>query len=94
MKRKPNKAESDHIAKVVALGCLIDSTPAVPHHVRRHGEKKDHFKVIPLCPWHHTDGPHGEAVHQGRETWEENHGSELEHLDAVNARLGLITIGG
>lgn len=89
-KRPPNKAEREHISAVVALGCIISGAPAVPHHLPRQGGKKDHYRVIPLSPYHHTDGPIGEAVHQGRKSFEANYGTELELLDEVNERLGII----
>ena len=91
------KAESDHIAKVVEMGCIIcvnlelGETPAVPHHIGNGsmGMKATNYQVIPLCPYHHNQGPIGEAVHSGRESFEDNFGSEQELLAQTNTWLNL-----
>ena len=43
--------------------------------------KADQFDVIPLCPLHHRNGNHGEAIHAGRRTWEAKFGTELELME-------------
>ena len=82
-------AERKHMDAVAAMGCVICLMPACVHHVRRHGEKKDNMKCIPLCPKHHQHGAVGVAIHEGRESWEANHGSELGWLDRINKLLGV-----
>ena len=85
------KAESDHIAKVVSMGCIVcvnleyGETPAVPHHIGNGsmGMKATNYKVIPLCPHHHNQGSTGEAVHSGRKSFEANFGTEKELLNQV-----------
>lgn len=92
-----NKAERDHINAVVELGCaacLMNRgiySPAQCHHVRHDGAggngKRDHFKVIGLCPTHHQFHGAGVSIHDGLESWELIHGSEQELLDYVNLLL-------
>ena len=82
------KAESDHIARVVEMGCIVcvnlelGETPAVPHHIGNGsmGMKATNYEVIPLCPTHHNQGGYGVAVHSGRVQWESNFGTEQELL--------------
>jgi len=80
MKKPPTKAENDHMGEVAALGCIICGKPAHVHHIAGHGMRASHYETIPLCPFHHMDGGFGEAVHQGRRTWESNHGTEKDML--------------
>ena len=88
MKKKPTKAESDHMGTVAGLGCIICKMPAHVHHLPVQGGQKDNFKVIPLCPLHHQHGNIGVAVHSGRRSFERNFGTELELLKKVNKLLG------
>ena len=91
------KAESEHIGKVVSMGCIVcvelghGETPAVPHHIGNNamGMKATNYEVIPLCPWHHNQGPMGEAVHSGRKSFEANFGTEKELLNKTMEWLGL-----
>lgn len=67
---KPTKAESEHMARVAALGCCICGDPAEVHHVRtKANRKRDNMRVIPLCPEHHRTGGKGVAVHAGKKSW-------------------------
>ena len=79
-KKPPTKAESDHMGLVAELGCCVCKRPAQVHHVGNQGVRASHYETIPLCPYHHMDGPHGEAIHQGRRTWESRYGTERELL--------------
>ena len=91
------KAESDHIEKVVGMGCIVcvnlehGETPAVPHHIGNQamGKKASNYQVIPLCPYHHNQGPYGEAVHSGRKAFEEKYGTEQELLKQTMEWLNL-----
>lgn len=84
-----NKAEREHIAKVVALGCCVcrslghSATEAEAHHIKAgtHGTRATHYQVIPLCPNHHRNGGHGVAIHAGRKTWEQKYGLEAWFLE-------------
>lgn len=85
-----NKAEKEHISKVISLGCIICAKPAEAHHIRKGagiGMRSSHFNVIPLCPSHHRLGGYGVAYHAGRHVWEESFGTELELLKKVKQRL-------
>ncbi len=89
------KSESDHISRVVALGCIVCrkngymDTPAEAHHIGNGtmGKKASNFEVIGLCPFHHRIGGHGNAVHAGRKAFESKFGTEKELLDEV---MGMI----
>jgi len=67
-----------HMDRVAAIGCVCcllkghGCKPALIHHIRKGLGKglRDHSRVIPLCPEHHTDGAPGVAVHKGEKIWE------------------------
>ena len=85
-KKKPTKAEREHMDRVARLGCLICGATAEVHHVTTGvgmGQRASHYDTIPLCPRHHkaTVGGLGEAIHAGKRTWEQRHGAELELLE-------------
>lgn len=66
-------------------------TPAEIHHIRTGqgvGQRADNFNVIPLCPIHHRQGGHGIAIHAGRQSWENNYGTETELLVQILYELG------
>jgi hypothetical protein len=86
------KAEKEYMNSVAQLGCIACSnmgymdTPAELHHIRTGqgmSQRASNYDVIPLCPYHHRSGGHGNAVHAGQKTWEANHGTELELLEQV-----------
>lgn len=75
------------------IGCILcrkeylEWTEPEIHHTRAGqgvGERRNHYKTIPLCPMHHRLGKAGVAYHAGRQQWEEAHGSELSLLKEVN----------
>jgi len=73
------------LTQVAELGCLVCGGPAEIHHVRLEpGMPRDDDKVIPLCPRHHRSGGHGVAIHAGKKTWEEQHGTEAVLLTWVD----------
>ena len=90
------KADREHLSRVAELGCIacrvmgyVD-TPAEIHHLRTgvgKGMRNNHRMVLPLCPHHHRTGPHGEAFHAGKQTWQDKFGTEEELLEAVNKLL-------
>ena len=89
MKKPATKAESNHMARVKALNCLICKAPALIHHVRKNNEKRNHMKVLPLCDDHHRNyGEYGTAIHAGKNEWEKNHGTEEYWLEKVRIILG------
>ena len=89
-KKKPNKAEREHMGKVADLGCLICAMPASVHHITTGvgmGQRASHYDTIPLCPTHHQHGGYGVAIHAGKKEWESLYGTELELLDQVKRSL-------
>ena len=97
MSKKPTKAESEHMSRVAALGCIVcrnlgyGHSPACCHHIRHQvgaGRRSSSYETIPLCPTHHTDGPYGVALHAGKRTWEARFGTELELLEQTRELLG------
>ncbi len=91
-RKQPNKDEKAHLDAVARLGCLICRAPAEVHHVTTGagmGQRASHYDTIPLCPRHHkaTVGGLGEAIHAGKRTWEQRHGTELELLERTRKIL-------
>lgn len=92
-----SKAGHDHMIRVRALGCIVcrnqgkRNSPASAHHINSHtmGGKASDFDTIPLCPFHHQHGPFGEAVHNGKRTFEARHGTEQELLEQTKGFLEL-----
>jgi hypothetical protein len=91
------KTERRHLSAVAELGCIVcmnlglGGTPAEIHHIRDgqgKGQRASHFETIPLCPFHHRTGGHGNAVHAGRETWEAKYGTERKLLAQVIDLIG------
>jgi hypothetical protein len=78
------------MARVAALGCLVCRAPAEVHHITTGvgmGQRASHYDTIPLCPCHHRQGPVGVAIHSGKRTWEQRHGTELELLERTRELL-------
>lgn len=91
MKRKPTKAEREHMNKVAQIPCMAcGAHPVELHHPRRGmgvGMRASNFDVIPLCPAHHRTGGFGVAFHAGRKTWESIFGTESELLEKLQGLL-------
>jgi hypothetical protein len=85
------KIEKKHLSKVAELGCIACTklgyynTPAEIHHVKRFGEKRNHFNVIPLCPYHHRTSK--ESVHLNPKWFIETFGSQENLLQEVNENI-------
>lgn len=84
MSKPATAAQRRRMGLVAALGCVICKSPAIIHHVKRFGGNRDHNAIIPLCPKHHLGHGEGISIHDGRESWEKEHGQELEYLDLIN----------
>jgi len=88
------KGDLERAKKLVELGCIAcrylgyGYTPCAIHHIRRHGEKKNHQRTIGLCPRHHQYGGEGVAVHAGREAFTEAIASEERLLEMTNELMG------
>ena len=97
MAKKPTKAESEHMGKVAAMGCIVccnlsfGETPATIHHIGNGtmAKRASNYEVIPLCHFHHQGGNNGEAVHSGRKSFEKNFGTEKELLSQTLRWLNL-----
>ena len=92
MKRKTTKAEQSHRKRVAELGCIVcrnlgnPGTPACLHHPRSFagmGQRASEWEVIPLCPYHHQQGPFGHAIHNGSHEFAKNYGTEEQLLEQV-----------
>lgn len=75
------KEEHDHLQWVASNPCSVDfctKNDVCVHHIREHGEPRDHFKTIPLCYDHHQgkEGIH----HLGKREWRKRYGHELDML--------------
>ena len=79
-KKAATKAERARMGAVAELGCIVCHAPAHVHHIGNQGVRATAYQTIPLCPFHHMDGGFGDAIHQGRRTWEARHGTEKELL--------------
>lgn len=90
------KSESEHLNKVQEIGCIAcivmghHGTPAEIHHLRKGvgaGQRSNHYRAIPLCPYHHRTGGHGNAIHAGQKTFEKKFGTEEELLEKTEKAL-------
>lgn len=98
-KKSATKAEKAHMSRVQELGCIACETlghfgtPAEIHHIRAGqgvAQRASNTKVLPLCPWHHRTGGYGHAFHAGDKTWQDKFGYELDLLEEINDRLGIM----
>lgn len=90
------KAETEHVNRVVGLGCVvcrlhfgITDSPAEVMHLDGTGLalKTSWFEVLPMCPRHHRTGGYGIAYHAGDTAWVERYGRQVELLAAVELLL-------
>ena len=85
------KTEREYLEKVQELGCIACiklgyyDTPAEIHHVRKFGEKRNHFRVIPLCPHHHRTSK--ESHHLNPKWFKETFGTQEDLLKEVEILL-------
>lgn len=80
--RKPRERDAKHMACVACLPCVVCfSRPVHVAHVRMadlergkpmtgKGEKPSDRWTVPLCPYHHVDGPDAQHKSGEREWWE------------------------
>lgn len=54
-KKNKTRAEREYHATIASLGCICCNAPAQVHHLREGlgMSQRNHWLVIPLCPWHH-----------------------------------------
>lgn len=84
------KAAMAYMGEVKKLPCAVCGAPGPSdaHHCfhNRYGSRKSSdYDVIPLCKRHHTDGP--EAIHNGKETWRQKHGSDYDYIAATREAI-------
>lgn len=91
MKRKPTKAERQHMDRVAQFPCMAcGAHPVELHHPRRGmgiGQRASNYDVLPLCADHHRTGGHGVALHAGQKTWEAIYGTEAELLERLRGMM-------
>jgi hypothetical protein len=99
VRKNASVATKAHIARVVALGCIVcrlrgvKDSPAEFHHPRGAafdtgvGVKANDRDGIPLCPIHHRLGGHGLAYHAGPKEFEARFGTQQYLLEQVRALL-------
>lgn len=92
-------AEKRHMSRVAELGCVVcrnlghGPTPAELHHPRTgvgKGQRSSNMDVLPICPFHHRLGGHGEAFHSGQKTWQAKYGTEAELLEQTRREMGIL----
>jgi len=69
--------------KVASLGCILCRQPAELHHPRFSqglAQRASDWLIIPLCTYHHRTGSFGQAIHNGKATFEKNYGKEADLL--------------
>ena len=80
-------AERLHMDRVAALGCIVSDVHCrgrvTIHHVHHGTARRDHMRVLPLCEAHHQTGPRGVAIHEGKKSWRDNYGPEIEYLGQI-----------
>ena len=83
------KTDRDRLARVAMLPCCVcGHWPVEVHHLRANvgtGQRAGDNETIPLCRWHHREGP--QAFHQGPRIFQELYGTELELLEKTNLLL-------
>lgn len=81
----PTKKQRERWSKIASLGCIICASPDEIHHCfTGAGGRKNHDKVIPLCPEHHRGKNGIDGRHLSKRQWQDIYGSEQELLDRIN----------
>jgi hypothetical protein len=90
--KQATKAQKEWMDRVRSLGCRVcrnlglGETPASTHHcLTGAGGSRDHWKVLPLCHFHHQ-GEQG--IHTlGRKVWQAKYGTEEQLMQQVREEL-------
>jgi hypothetical protein len=88
MRRKNRKMDKEYLAYIHTLPCAVSGTGIryacrgriTAHHAGTRGlmQKADDRTAIPLCEWHHQEGP--DAIHKlGKKFWK-HHGLDKDLL--------------
>lgn len=87
------RANMAYMQAVKQLPCVVcGARPCDAHHCfhgRYSGAKASDFDVIPLCKWHHQDGP--EAIHRIKRTWAEKHGPDHSYINQTRHNVAALT---
>ena len=87
MKNRATKAESDHMAKISRLNCIICGTfPVEVHHITDCGRRLGHFFTLPLCVNCHR-GNRGFSG-KDRSSWDKSLSNQLKLLNKVYYKIG------
>lgn len=86
-KKPATVAEREWMGRVALLGCIITGHKGkrlTIHHVRRHGEPRNHYKVLPLIDFLHLKQVGNEAsIEWSLPKWEDVHGTQESLLIKV-----------
>ena len=86
----PTKQQRARWSRIAEMGCMICASPAEIHHCfTGAGGRKNHDKVIPLCPEHHrgAQGIDGRYYGMSKKKWQSIYGTEQELLDKLESML-------
>jgi hypothetical protein len=89
-KKPATVAELIYMRRVLELGCIVTGyygTGLTLHHVRRYGEKRNHYKVIPLHRSYHLEQEGKDSIESSLADFEFRHGTQESLLIKVYERL-------
>lgn len=90
-KKPATVAEREFMERVHALGCIITGyygRGLTIHHVRKNGEKRNHYKILPLMDYLHLiQTGNKRSIEGDKDGWEKRHGTQEELLIKVYERL-------
>ena len=83
--RMKSKAHMERVAQLPCVCCGAEGVQV--HHAKISGlcgmgQKASDWFVMPLCPSHHA-----EFHHNGKESWQMRHGSQVDHVVNTLDRL-------
>ena len=88
--------DKKHLAEIALMSCVVcdkikekSKTRLEVHHSMRKGLglKASDLLTLPLCSFHHRTGNAGEAIHQGRNLWEKEFGTQEELLKIIVIKI-------
>jgi|TARA_R110000787_G_scaffold26456_1_gene73952 hypothetical protein len=95
--RTPTVKEKKHMSDVAELGCIVcringfPNSPAEIHHVDGRTKPDAHYKILPLCYYHHRAGGDVEPIsrHPYKTRFEDAYGTEKHLMTEVNSLMRL-----
>ena len=95
-KKPATVAEREFMRRVAELGCIVTGycgRGLTIHHVRKYGEKRNHYKVIPLMDYLHLKQIGNKRSIEGdKDGWEKRYGTQESLL--IKAYELLLADGG